>query len=129
MDPIEHAATISIGRATGFGALAIFCVVFAFAFDPVIATRAGAILCIAMAALLGHFAMLAPLRSYRRTELWLILPKADRPPAAVAQRLIGEALRRAYLRFAEASLLLATIFAGLSVLFGLFLPGPELPQG
>jgi hypothetical protein len=54
-------------------------------------------------------AQYAATRPYKRTEVWLMLEPANRPPGAVAQRLIGNALRDAFrdyaLHFARASAL------------------------
>jgi len=122
MDAIEAAATISVGRATGYAALAIFCIVVSLSFEPAIAARAGCILCMIAAAILFHCALRAPTRPYYKTELWLILPKEYRPPKTIAQRIIGPVLCRTYRTFAEYSMISALIFLILAIIFA-YLPG------
>jgi hypothetical protein len=53
-----------------------------------------------VAAVLLLRAELAGRRPYKRTEVWLMLEKSERPPPAVAQQVIGSALRQVYVRFA-----------------------------
>lgn len=126
MEAIENAAVISVGRATGFAALAIVCIVMALSYEPVVAARAGCFLCLIVAAILFHYAMRAPSRPYRQTELWIILAKEDRPPKTIAQKLIGSALSRTYRKFAEYAVVSALIFMLLAVIFDFF---PELRLG
>ncbi|UUX49525.1 hypothetical protein NUH88_19260 [Nisaea acidiphila] len=126
MEAIENAAIISVGRATGFAALAIVCIVMSLSYEPVIAARAGCILCLIVAAILFHYSLKAPSRPYRQTELWIILAKEDRPPKSIAQQLIGSVLHRTYRKFAEYSVLSALIFMILAVILGFF---PDLRIG
>lgn len=123
MQAIENAAYISIGRACGFAGLAVFCLVFGLSFEPILAARTGGVVCLGVALILGFRAFRAPVRPYKQTELWLILPKDKRPPAEVAQRVIGEALRGTYTWFARQAAILAAVLLAVSValqLLGLF---------
>lgn len=115
MDAIENAAYISVGRACGFAGLAIFCVIFGLSFEPPLAARAGGGLCVALAVVLAVYAYRAPSRPYKRTELWLILAKDKRPPAAYAQRVIGNALRDTYIWFSRQSAIIAIVLLVVSV--------------
>ena len=115
MAAIENAAYISIGRACGFAGLAIFCVMLGFAFEPFLATRAGGWLCLGTTLVLAFCAFRARTRPYRKTETWLILPKHARPPASIAQRVIGETLREVYLWHARQAALVSTLLLGSSV--------------
>ncbi len=45
-------------------------------------------------------AMLAESRPYKRTEVWMMLDRAERPVPEIAQVVIGRALRTIFLRFA-----------------------------
>ena len=126
MEAIENAAIISVGRATGFAALAIVCIVMALSYEPVVATRAGCILSLLVAAILFHYSIRAPERPYRKTELWIILAKKDRPPKSIAQKLIGTTLHKTYRKFAEYAVISALIFMVLSIVFGFF---PDLRLG
>ena len=107
MDEIENAAFTSVGRACGFSGLAIFCIMFGFAFDPALAARIGGGLCLMVSLILIAYALRARSRPYKRTETWLILAKDKRPPATVAQKLIGEALRETYVWFARQTAIIA----------------------
>ncbi len=119
MQAIENAAYISIGRACGFAGLAVFCLVFGLSFEPVLAARTGGVVCLGVALILGFRAFRAPLRPYKQTELWLILSKDERPPAELAQRVIGEALRGAYIWFARQAAALAAVLLAVSIVLQL----------
>jgi len=119
MKAIETAALISVGRACGFAGLAILCVMLGLSFEPVLATRAGGVMGLGLAAILAVFGMLAQGRAYQETETWLILPKEERPPAAIAQELIGKTLRETYFWFAERAMMGAMILLGASLIFKL----------
>lgn len=109
MDAIENAAYVSVGRACGFAGLAIFCLMFGLAFEPALAARTGGILCLTVAAILFAYAFRAHVRPYKRTELWLILPKDQRPPSTIAQRVVGQALYDTYLWFARQAAVIAIV--------------------
>ena len=121
MDAIENAAFISIGRACGFVGLGVFCIVFGLMFDPVLAARAGGLICLGLAIILSGYAHFARTRPYKRTEVWMILRKEDRPPENIAQRLIGEVLRVTYIRFARQTALVSLTFLTVSVVLQLTL--------
>ena len=69
--------------------------------DLVRALQAGAILLILMTLILMWKAHMAPRTPYKRTEAWLLLDPAKRPPAELAQWAFGTVLREVYLRFAR----------------------------
>jgi len=109
MEEIEKAAFVSVGRACGFAGFAVFLLMVGLSFEPVLAARTGCVLSLVVAAILYVYAARARRRPYKRTEVWVILPKDKRPPPVVAQRLIGQALHETYLWFARQ----ATIVSGL----------------
>lgn len=115
MHELERAALVSIGRAYGFAWLAIMCIMFAFFFQPPLAAMVGGILCMALTAVLGGYAWYARYRKYDRTELWLILPVDERPPADVAQRVIGRVLRDTYAWFARQAAIMSIVFLCIGV--------------
>lgn len=115
MDAIENAAYVSVGRACGFAGLAVFCLMFGLSFEPALAARTGGVVCLAVTLILAFYAYRARTRPYKRTELWLILPKDQRPPAGVAQRLIGEALRETYLWFAKQAAIISVVLLASSL--------------
>ncbi|MGH6769264.1 MAG: hypothetical protein ACRECO_09645 [Xanthobacteraceae bacterium] len=87
-------------RACGFASLAIFCVMIGLSFEPRAAFQAGGLLTTVMAAILilkSHYALT---QNYKRTEMWLYLPKERRPPEAYAQWASATVLRDTYLTFA-----------------------------
>ena len=88
-------------RACGFGSLAIFCVMIGMSFEPSLAFKAGGFLTILMSGILILKAYEARTKSYRRTELWLNLPKEHRPPEAYAQWASATVLGETYLTFAR----------------------------
>ena len=119
MEAIENAAYVSVGRACGFAGLAVFCLVWGLSFEPVLAASTGGALCLLVALILVFYAWRAPQRSYQRTELWLILEKHKRPPAEVAQQVIGEALRETYIRFARQAAIIAFVLLLVSLVLRL----------
>jgi len=119
MDAIENAAYVSVGRACGFAGLAVFCVMFGLSFEPILAARAGAVLCLGLTVILALYAYYAPARPYKRTELWLILAKDQRPPAEFAQDVIGRTLRDTYAWFAKQTAIITAVLWVVSVVFRL----------
>lgn len=109
MDAIENAAYVSIGRACGFAGLGIFCVMFGLSFNPPYAAQVGGMMCLGTAAILCFRGWTARTRPYKKTELWIIIAKDKRPPAEIAQKVIGTALREAYLWFAQSAAIIALV--------------------
>jgi hypothetical protein len=116
MDAIERAAFLSVGRACGFAALAIICLMLGLSFEPHVAARSGAILTLILTGVLVFRAGSALARPYKRTETWLILDEPERPAPDIAQRLIGGALQEAYLWFARFSAAMTVILLAATLL-------------
>jgi hypothetical protein len=87
-------------RACLFGALAIFCLMVGLSYDLRLAFKAGGTMTILMAGILIYKAREARTKPYRKTEMWIYLPKELRPPEAYAQRVSATVLRETYLNFA-----------------------------
>lgn len=104
---LEAAAETSVARATGFAALGVLVTMAGLAAYPLLALRTGAALCLLAWAVLRLKAQQAPRRPYRRTEAWLLMEPRPSWPPAIAQRLVGAALERAFLRYARLALLAA----------------------
>lgn len=119
MSAVEQAAFLSVGRASGFAALAILCFMIGFSFDPVLAARTGSALSLLTALILAQRAAFAMQRPYLKTETWLILEKEARPPSSLAQRLIGTALREAYAWYGRAAALATIILGAIGLLLSL----------
>lgn len=96
----DRLAEMATARACGFAGLGIVAVMVGLSFDPLLALKSGAILLSMLTAVLHFLALRAPTVPYKRTEVWLMIEASDRPPEAVAQRLIGGAVQAAYRRFA-----------------------------
>lgn len=100
MEELRRIAFEIVMRACGFASLAIFCVMIGFSFEPRIAFESGGVLTLVMVGVLYLKAREARTKDYRRTEMWLYLPKELRPPHAYAQYVSSTVLRETYLTFA-----------------------------
>jgi hypothetical protein len=98
-DRIEGLAEISVARGCGFAGLAIGTFMVGLSWDMALASKVGGLLVLFVCVVLTVKAHRAVHRPVRNTELWMMLG-SDRPSPAVAQHLVGEALRGCYLRFA-----------------------------
>ena len=101
MDRIRELAWVSVSRACGFALMAIFTVMIALSFEPVLAAKSGAVLFLIAAVALWMLARLAPTRNPRRTEVWYMLDPHEQPIAVAAQRVIGTILAEIYRCFAQ----------------------------
>ena len=109
MERLREAALLSIGRACGFAALGIFCVMIGLSFDPLLMVQTGGLLTLGLTAGLLLKAGLAGRGDYRRSEVWLLLPREARPPVGVAERLFVSAVREIYMRFARLAAIASVI--------------------
>lgn len=117
-DPLRRLRTlaeISTARACGFAGLATFCLMVGLSGNPPAALKGGGYCALIVVAVLLMLAQQAPMRPYKRTEIWLMLKQAERPPEAYAQALLARVRRDAFLRFAAyhavaAAVLLAAAF-------------------
>jgi hypothetical protein len=117
MEDLQQIAFGIVLRACGFASLAIFCVMFGLSFDPRAAFQAGGFLTLMMVAVLYFKAREARTKDYRRTEMWLYLPKELRPPKAYAQFVSSTVLRETYLTFAYWTALISVAMWALALLF------------
>jgi len=100
MEEMRRIAYETVLRACLFGSLAIFCTMVGMSFEPRLAFQTGGTLTMLMAGILIYKAREALTKDYRRTEMWLYLPKDFRPPEAYAQWASATVLRDTYLTFA-----------------------------
>jgi hypothetical protein len=107
VERIQAAAEISVGRAVGFGALAVGTMVLGLVFDPVLALKTGGALTLLMTVILRLNSKQAWSRPYRRTEVWLILDKRLGVPEDCAQRMVSQVLHDTYDRYARCCLAVA----------------------
>jgi hypothetical protein len=119
MEHIRVIAYETVMRACGFGTLAICCVMVGMSFNASAAFQAGGFLTTLMALILIYKAWEARGKNHRRTELWLYLPKEERPPEDLAQWAIATVMRETYLTFARWTSLIAIVMWVLALLFSL----------
>jgi len=100
VETMRRIAFETVMRACGFGSLAIFCIMIGLSFEPRVAFQAGGTLTLLMTGILIFKAQEALTKSYRKTEMWLYLPKELRPPEASAQQTTSLIMRETYLLFA-----------------------------
>ena len=119
MEEMRRIAFETVQRACLFGSLAIFCVMVGMSFEPRLAFQAGGTLTILMSLILLYKAREALTKDYRRTEMWLYLPKDFRPPEAHAQWASSTVLRDTYLTFALWTSAIAIAMWAVALLFAL----------
>lgn len=109
MQEIEAVGVLSVRRGCGFGALAIVTLMFGLSPTPPIAFGAGSVSFLLMALVLLLKRESVKWTDYRKTELWLMLDKEKRPPAAVAAAVIPRILSDVYLTHFRYALAIAVI--------------------
>lgn len=107
-------------------ALAVFCLMFGFAFDFALSFKTGGVLMLATCGFLLVKAQQAATRPYRSTETWIMLPKDQRPAPTAAQKIIGGVLRAVFLKFALWTAGIAVLFLAIAAFIMMFLPGAGL---
>jgi hypothetical protein len=117
MEEMRRIAYETVLRACGFASLAIFCVMIGLSFNPRAAFQAGGFLTTVMALVLIFKAREALTKDYRRTEMWLYLPKDFQPPEAYAQWASATVLRDTYLNFALWTSIVAIVMWVLALFF------------
>jgi hypothetical protein len=119
MEEMRRIAFETVQRACLFGALAVFCVMVGMSFEPRLAFQAGGTLTTLMAGILIYKAREALTKDYRKTEMWLYIPKDFRPPEAYAQWASSTVLRDTYLTFALWTSAVAIIMWTIALLISL----------
>lgn len=117
MEHMRRIAYETALRACGFASLGIFCVMIGLSFAPRVAFQAGGFLTTLMSLILILKAYEARTKPYRRTEMWLYLPKELRPPEAYAQWASATVLRETYLTFARWTAAIAIVMWVLALAF------------
>ncbi|MEQ9558899.1 MAG: hypothetical protein RIG67_24240 [Rhodospirillales bacterium] len=126
MDAIENAAYLTVAKASGFAWLAIFCTVFGWMYEPPMAAFIGAAMSLLLALVLALCGLRSLRKPYDRTEMWRYITEDQRPPAAIAQRVISRVLSDTYQRFARqaavAGAVMLVVGVGLKVFGVNYLP-------
>ncbi len=120
MEEMRKIAFETVQRACLFGTLAIFCTMVGMSFQAQLAFQTGGTLTMLMALILIYKAREALTKDYRRTEMWLYLPKDFRPPEAYAQWASSTVLRDTYLTFALWTSAVAVAMWVVALMFGIF---------
>jgi hypothetical protein len=107
-DHIRRLTLISVARGFGFAALTVFTMMVGAAADLSLFLRTGAIGMLIVAAVLMLKAFRADRVPVKDTEVWLMIPKAERPPTHLAQIWIAAERKHVMLRFAYAAALIAS---------------------
>jgi hypothetical protein len=97
MEPVREAAHMCIGRAVGFGGLAISVVMVSCAFDFTLALRMGLILTLAMTAILYWMFQTVGSRKPERSEVWFTLPIDERPKSDASRAAFKQIMEDTYL--------------------------------
>lgn len=105
VEKIRALALVSVGRGCGFAGLAIVTLMVGLSYDPVLMIQAGAVSFTLGAAVLRLFALAAPYRNPRRTEVWVMLEPGDAPPPDVARQVINRTLTEVYAQFSRWTLM------------------------
>jgi len=115
VDDIRRIAYEIVLRACGFGSLTIFCIMSGLSFNPLVSFQSGGFLTTVMTLILALKAYEARRKPYRRTEMWLYLPKDARPPAGSAQQITSTIMREVYLTFAVWTSIIAIVMWGVAL--------------
>jgi len=119
MEEMRRIAYQTVQRACLFGSLAIFCTMVGLSFEPRLAFQVGGTMTTVMAVILVYKAREALTKNYKKTEMWLYLPKDFRPPEAYAQRVSSTILRDTYFTFALWTSAIAVAMWAAALLFSL----------
>lgn len=119
IEEMRKIAFTTVLRGCAFGSLAIFCTMFGLSFDGRIAFKTGGVLTLLMVFVLIFKAYEARTKDYRRTEMWLYLPKEQRPPEGIAQWASSLVLWDTYLLFALWTTVMSVVMWILAIIFSL----------
>jgi hypothetical protein len=115
LEELRKAAFESVSRGCAFAFLAIACVMMGVIYEPRLVFQVGGILTLLMTFVLMLKSRQALTRDYKRTEMWLLLPKDFRPPERYAQWAAATVLRDAYLTFAQYTALISIIMWAIAI--------------
>ncbi len=122
MDVIEAYARVSVARGSAFAVLAVLCVMLGLLGTPAFALRIGGFLFLVISLVLMLRAEYAHKRSYKHTEVWLMLDDRDRPPTPIAQQVICSILRNTFNEFSLYFARTAAIALASGLVLELFVP-------
>lgn len=114
---IRRYAHLSVARGCGFGALTIATAMVGSASDLSLFFRTGGIATLLMCFILLLKASRVEHTPVKQTEVWILIPKEQRPAPEVAAPLIARARRHYLLKFAN----VAAVVAGVELCIDLIL--------
>jgi hypothetical protein len=117
VDDLRRIAYEIVLRACGFACLAIFCIMIGLSFAPRAAFQAGGVLTLIMTGILIVKAQEARTKNHRHTEMWLYLPKEQRPATNFAQQAVSTVMRETYLTFARWTAIVAIAMWAAALVF------------
>jgi hypothetical protein len=120
LEEMRKAAFESVSRGCGFAFLGIACAMMGMS-DPRTMFQAGGIMTLIMTFVLLMKARFALTKDYKRTEMWLMLPKDFRPPERYAQWAASTVLRDAYFTFAKYAVFTSIVMWVIALFFGITL--------
>lgn len=112
-------AEISTARGCGFAGLAILCLMVGLSGNIAATLKAGGYCALLVMTVLLLMAQRAAQKPYKRTEIWLMLNEAERPPEPLAQRLLAGIRRATFLRFAAYHAAAAAVMLTAGMVYGL----------
>lgn len=118
---VRACARESVGKACAFAGLGISVIMVGLSFNPAMCAKAGGALTTLLSLVLTWYAVEAPRRPYRRTEVWLLLGKQLDVPESHMQRMIATELRDAYAKFAKITGLTGLALWGGGLLIGMLI--------
>lgn len=116
---LQLLAEISTARGCGFAGLATLCLMIGLSANLAATLKAGGYSALLVMSVLLLMAQRAPSKPFRRTEVWLMLDEAERPPDPLAQRLLSGIRRAVFLRFAAYHAVAAVLLLAGSFVVGL----------
>lgn len=109
---IEEFANISVARGCGFATLAILTISLGLSANPALSMQVAGYLFLLTSLILVLKSSLCEKRSYKRTEVWIMLEPHERPNPMFAQLTISEILRRTYLKYARLAAMFSALLLG-----------------
>lgn len=120
MRRIDKLASIVVWRGFGFCWLAIATAMSGLVFDLALAFRVGALLAVILAVVLQYRAdTYHRIRRIDESEVWILLPEADRPPREQARSVIVAAMRSQLREKALYAAVIASVFLAAALLLRL----------
>jgi hypothetical protein len=120
VDYLKQAATVSVALAFGVATLMIISLMAGLIADPLTMLRAGAAVSLVLTASLSAKAHFVAKQDHATANAWRYVAPRQRPPPAVAQRVMSTLLREEYIRFAQLAAGISATLSGAALLVPFF---------